>query len=68
MDKQFTDLLDNYLLALGIHNQAHALYEHDNLRFAEDFREATEALKQAKNELNSFIHSLKDSISDLIIP
>jgi hypothetical protein len=64
----FTDLLDNYLLALGIHNQAHALHEHDPLRFAEDFREATAALKTAKDELNGFVNSLKESIAGLVEP
>lgn len=50
----FTDLLDNYLLALGIHNQAHALHEHDPLRFTKEFHEAVEALKVAKSDLNGF--------------
>lgn len=66
--RKFTDLLDNYLLALGVHNQAHALHEHDPLRFAQDFRDATEALKVAKNELNGFVDSLKESISGLVEP
>lgn len=66
--KQFTDLLDNYLLALGVHNQAHALHEHDPLRFSQEFHEAVAALKQAKDELNSFVDSLKESVSGLITP
>lgn len=68
MDKQFTDLLDNYLLALGVHNQAHALHEHDPIRFSQDYHDAVEALKTAKSDLNSFVNSLKESVSGLVTP
>lgn len=68
MNRQFTDLLDNYLLALGIHNQAHALHEHDPLRFTQEFHEAVAALKQAKDELNGFIDTLRPPVSGLITP
>jgi len=65
---KFTDLLDNYLLTLGIHNQAHALHEHDPLRFAQEYEEATKALKIAKDELNAFFYSMQESLSDLTTP
>lgn len=57
--KTFTDLLDNYLLALGLHNQAHGLHEHDPLRFGAEYREAIATLKVAKDDLNEFVASLK---------
>lgn len=68
MDKQFTDFLDNYLFMLGIHAQAHALYEGDPLKYTNEYHEATAALKQAKDELNGFIGSLKESLSGLVTP
>ena len=64
----FTDLLDNYLLTLGIHNQAHALHEHDPLRFAKEYDEATKALKLAKDDLNAFFNSIQESLSGLVEP
>lgn len=62
----FTDLLDNYLLALGVHNQAHALHEHDPLRFTNEYHDSVEALKVAKVELNEFFNP--DEPSNLIVP
>jgi hypothetical protein len=66
--KKFTDLLDNYLLALGVHNQLHHLNETDPLRFGEDFRGASVALRMAKDELNTFMDSIKESLSGLTTP
>lgn len=60
--KQFSELLDNYLLTLGIHNQAHSLYQHDPLRFGEEYRQSVEALKTAKDELNSYFDSIQQAI------
>ena len=65
---KFTDLLDNYLLTLGIHNLAHANYEAEPLRFAQDYRESVEALKVAKEQLNSYMDSLQESLSGLTTP
>lgn len=64
--KVFSDLLDNYLLALGLHNQAHALHEHDPLKFTNEYHDAIEALQIAKSELNEFFTT--DKSSNLIIP
>ncbi len=66
--KKFTELLDNYLLTLGIHNQAHALYEHDPLKFGDEYRQSVEALKTAKNELNTYFDSIHTTLSDLTTP
>jgi hypothetical protein len=51
---RFTDLLDNYLLALGTFNQYHAAHQQDPLRFAQDYRDASAALVVAKELLNSY--------------
>lgn len=63
--RKFTDLLDNYLLALGLHNQAHGLHESDPLRWGQEFRDASEALVAAKSDLNSFVDSLATKVAEV---
>lgn len=56
--QKFTDLLDNYLLALGEFNQAYAAYGHDALKFGEFYRESEKRLMSAKEALNVFFDVL----------
>lgn len=55
---KFTDLLDNYLLALGTFNQAYAACEADPIRFAQAYRDASAQLMTIKAELNEYIENL----------
>lgn len=66
--KKFTDLLDNYILMLGIHNQVHSLYEADPLRFGDKFREASEALQKAKDDLDGFFDHILESLAGVTTP
>lgn len=53
MDK-FTDLLDDYLLALGAFNQLHVLHQADPLQYGPEYRASADLLMQAKKALNNF--------------
>jgi len=65
---KFTDLLDNYLLALGTFNQAHLAHEVDPLRYTREYHDSVEVLKNAKNQLNTFFNSIQESLSGLTTP
>lgn len=62
MEKKFTDLLDQYLLALGYFNQVHQLYQMDPLQFTKEYEEASLALKNSKDALNDFFATLSSNI------
>lgn len=65
---KFTDLLDNYLLALGTFNQAHLAHEVDPLRYGKEYRDSSETLRTAKAALNTFFNSIQESLSGLTTP
>ncbi len=60
--ENFTDLLDNYLLALGAFNHFHVANQQDPLRFGQDYRNASDALVKAKAVLNGFFELPIDDV------
>jgi len=61
----FSDLLDEYLLALGEFNQMYAAYKQDSLLYGKEYRDSSNKLIIAKSNLNKFFEEsvMVDSLS-----